>query len=269
MAVPRPPTDPGGVIPDSPFLRALADLLLPPACLVCDALIDPRDSARYVCRRCRSLLRAVPHPACERCGAPLRSTGRSNDACPECRDWPEALACARSACLLLPPADAIVHNLKYRGWPALASPIADRMAAMRLPPVFRASTLCVPVPTTQSRLRRRGYNQAERIASAFAQRTGRTVCNVLSREGHTGTQTALQPVARRANVAGAFHFVPERAPAVRGSVVLLVDDVLTTGSTAAACATALAEAGASQTALITFARAIDARRLTQFERSEG
>jgi predicted amidophosphoribosyltransferase len=74
----------------------------------------------------------------------------------------------------------------------------------------------------------------------------------------------LQPVARRANVAGAFRYVPELAAAVRGAAVLLIDDVLTTGATAAACAAALAEAGASRTALITFARAIDARRLTQF-----
>lgn len=249
---------------DRPFLRALADLLLPPTCLACEAIISPRDDARLVCRRCRSMLRAVPHPACARCEAPRRVTGRTGEACPECKGWPDALTCARSACLLLPPADAIVHNLKYRGWPALAGPAGMAMARVRLPECVRDARICIPVPTTRSRLRGRGYNQAALLASAYADRTGRKVCNALSREGHTGTQTALQPVARRANVAGAFRFVPEEAAAVRGSAVLLIDDVLTTGATAAACAAVLAGAGASGIGLITFARAIDARRLTQF-----
>jgi predicted amidophosphoribosyltransferase len=252
------------VLLDRTFVRALTDLLLPPACLACDGIIHPRDEVRLLCRRCRSLLRAVPHPACPRCEAPRRVTGRTGDDCPECRTWPDTLACARSACLLLPPADTIVHQLKYRGWPGLAEPVGAAMARIRLPAIVRDANLCVPVPTTRSRLRSRGYNQAALIASAFAERTGRKVCNALSREGHTGTQTALQPVARRANVAGAFRYVPELAAAVRGAAVLLIDDVLTTGATAAACAAALAEAGASRTALITFARAIDARRLTQF-----
>jgi predicted amidophosphoribosyltransferase len=257
------------VLLDRPFVRALADLLLPPACLACDGLIHPRDDARLVCRRCRSLLRPVPHPACSRCEAPRRVTGRTGDECPECRTWPDSLTCARSACLLLPPADTIVHNLKYRGWPALAGPVGAAMARIRVPDSVRHASLCVPVPTTRSRLRNRGYNQAALIASAFAERTGRKLCNALSREGHTGTQTALQPVARKANVAGAFRFVPGQAAAVRDAAVLLIDDVLTTGATAAACAAALAEAGASHTGLITFARAIDARRLTQFNGANG
>jgi predicted amidophosphoribosyltransferase len=263
MAAPRPRSDPGSVLRDRSFIRALADLVLPPACLACDGIIDPRDTARLVCRRCRSLLRAVPHPACTRCEAPRLVTSRSDEACAECRNWPDSLTVARSACLLLPPADVIVHALKYRGWPALASLIADRMATVRLPAAVRDAAVCVPVPTTRARLRTRGYNQAFLIAAAFASRTGRSTCDVLAREGHTGTQTALQPVARRANVAGAFRFVPERAGAVRDRAVLLIDDVLTTGATAAACAATLADAGALSIGLITFARAIDARRLTQ------
>jgi ComF family protein len=246
------------------LLASVADLLLPPVCLGCDGLIDPRDQARLVCRRCRACLRAVPSPQCARCGATLRATGRSRDEkCAECAPWPRELTGARSACLLHPPADRLVHQLKYRGWPALAAPLAECMAAVALPDALRAARLCVPVPTTTVRLRERGYNQAECLALAFAGMTGRVMRKALLRERHVGSQTSLQPLARRANVAGAFRVDPRERARIRETDVLLVDDVLTTGATACACALALAQAGARQVLLITFARALDARRLTQ------
>ncbi len=245
------------------LLRVLADLLLPPACLGCDGLIDPRDELRLLCRRCRAQLRALPAPSCARCAAPVRNTGRAiEEGCAECRAWPAELACARAACLLMPPASRIVHQLKYRGWPALAVPMAERMAALPLPEAARSARLVVPVPTTKQRLRERGYNQAQELARAFAQHTGRELCLALQRTGSSGTQTTLLPVARRANVAGAFRVEARAARRLRAAHVLLVDDVLTTGATACACAVALGAAGARHLSLVTFARALDARRLT-------
>jgi ComF family protein len=157
----------------------------------------------------------------------------------------------------------LVHQLKYRGWRALAAPLADRMAAIRLPEdVVEEATVCVPVPTTRARLRQRGYNQAELLARAFAIRTGRQLRTVLERAGGARSQTALQPVARGANVAGAFRVAPGSAAVLRRAHLLLVDDVLTTGATAAECTRTLQEAGARCVSLITFARALDARRLS-------
>lgn len=137
------------------------------------------------------------------------------------------------------------------------------MARIRLPEPMRSATICVPVPTTSSRLRSRGYNQAELLARAFAERTGRKLCNALSRDGKGNTQTTLQPVARRANVAGAFRIRRRDSRSVVGASVLLIDDVLTTGATASACVVELHDAGVRDIGLITFARALDARRLTQ------
>jgi ComF family protein len=269
MAAPRTPLHHGGMQRIAMFMHAVADLLLPPVCLGCDGPIDARDEARLACRVCRARLRAIPSPVCARCGASVRMTGRSRtEACHECAGWPHELAAARSACLLLPPADRLVHQLKYRGWPALAGPLAECMTTLLLPDVMRRATLCVPVPTTAGRMRERGYNQAEALARAYAGLTGRALRNALRREGHAGTQTALQPVARRANVAGAFRVEAHEATRIRGAHVLLVDDVLTTGATASACALALAAAGARSIALITFARALDARRLTRFNGAE-
>jgi ComF family protein len=248
------------------FLSVLADLVLPPICLGCDGAIDPRDAARLICRRCLSMLRRVPNPACSRCGAPRRVTGRSQDeACPECAQWPAILIAARSACLLLPPADRIIHQLKYRGWPEIARPMGTRMAAVRLPPEARAAALCVPVPTTARRQRERGYNQAALLCAAFARASGRTVVDALIRQAGRGTQTSLQPVARRANVAGAFSLDTRMKPALRGRNILLIDDVLTTGATAIACTRILEKADVTGVTLMTWARAIDARRLTQLD----
>lgn len=246
------------------FAAALADLLLPPICLGCDGLIDTRDAARLLCRRCRARLRPIPSPTCVRCGASLRVTGRSpGEDCAECAEWPRELVHARSVCLLLAPADRVVHQLKYRNWPALAEPMAERMADLVLPPRMRAATTCVPVPTTAQRLRDRGYNQAAELARALARRTNRAMRPILMRSGGTGSQTALLPAARRANVAGAFRVDARYHTLVRGQDLLLVDDVLTTGATARACSLALIDAGAASVSLLTFARALDARRLTR------
>jgi ComF family protein len=182
----------------------------------------------------------------------------------ECGAWPPDLRVARSACLLHPPADVLVHQLKYRGWRALATPMAERMASLRFPPDVEAEArFCVPVPTTATRRRERGYHQAEAIAVEFARLTGRTLLHALERTDDSASQTSLQPLARRANVAGAFSARRDCVGAVRHAHLLLVDDVLTTGATAIECAATLVAAGARCISLITFARALDARRLTQ------
>jgi ComF family protein len=242
------------------IINALLDLVLAPVCLGCDGLIAPGDSARLVCRRCRSRLRPPPAPVCPRCGAPKRMTGIQTDSftCPECREWPDALRFARSACLLEPPADRLVHQLKYRGWRALGRPLGERMAAVRWPAEAHEPAVVTAVPTTNRRLRARGYNQAQLLADCLARATSREVMPLLRRVSGSRTQTALQPAARAANVAGAF------APAAdaMGMHVILVDDVLTTGATAAECAGVLAAAGTCCVRLITFVRAFEMRGLT-------
>jgi ComF family protein len=243
------------------LVHALLDLVYAPVCLGCDGLIAPGDAARLVCRRCRTRLRPPPPPACARCGAPLRMTGREPPAwgCPECAGWPDALRLARSACLLHPPADRLVHNLKYRGWRGLAGPLAARMAGVEWPGDVHEPALVTPVPTTARRLRERGYNQAALLAAELACCSRRDEAPLLRRVAGTRTQTALQPAARAANVAGAF----EACGPLAGEHVILVDDVLTTGATAAECARVLHDAGACCVRLITFARAFDIRGLTR------
>lgn len=188
-------------------------------------------------------------------------TGRSGaSSCEECHGWPAALTLARSAVILAPPADRLVHALKYEGWRHVASLMGERIARIRLPGRFRPGrAVVVPVPTTRARRRGRGYNQARVVAEALAERRGDEVSGALIRVSGGGSQVSLHPSQRRRNVRGAFTIGEGAGPRIRGRPVLLVDDVLTTGATAGAAARTLAAAGARGVAVVTFARALPYR----------
>ena len=248
----------------------LLDLVFSPRCLGCGRPAGAAVGAgaagageRLICGRCRSRLTPPPPPLCDRCGYPRLRTGRRpGPTCPECQEWPVGLRAARSAFLLRDPAASLVHQLKYRGWKALAGPMARWMAMVPLPTdVGAEARLVVPVPTTAVRLRERGYNQAEVLASALAETTGRTLLRGLVREGGGSSQTTLQPAARLANVAGAFRPMAEPQVRLDGEHLLLVDDVLTTGATVIACVQSLVSAGARCVSVLTFARATGRLRL--------
>ncbi len=154
----------------------------------------------------------------------------------------------------------MVHQLKYGGWRALAEPMAEQMKRVRFPAELDEEVeLVVPVPTTAARRRTRGYNQAELLARAYARLRGLDLFDGLQRARAADTQTALQPLERAANVAGAFQMVSQAR--IQGAHVLLIDDVLTTGATTSECARTLVAGGARCVSVLTFARALDARRL--------
>jgi ComF family protein len=156
--------------------------------------------------------------------------------------------------VLAPPVDDLVHALKYEGWPELAALMGRELARISLPPAD-ASGVVVPVPTTAKRRRARGYNQAELLAEALAACTARQVRHALARHSEGRSQTALTPTERRENVRGVFGPGPA-SHGIVGARVLLVDDVLTTGSTACEAAVTLASLGATSVTLVAFARAL-------------
>jgi len=147
----------------------------------------------------------------------------------------------------------LIHLLKYQG----KRSIAKRLGAVLADRLLSDSTvgridLLIPVPLHSSRERERGYNQSALIARAVGEHLGVPVEErVLQRVKNTQTQTQLSASERAANVAGAFRVrIPE---VVAGRRVALVDDVVTTGATADACAEALIATGASEILLLALA----------------
>ncbi|UCG86130.1 MAG: ComF family protein [Gemmatimonadota bacterium] len=145
----------------------------------------------------------------------------------------------------------MIHHLKYEGYTRLSDEIAKRMAAVIVHP---GPSLLVPIPLAPTRLRQRGYNQAAGIARSLG-RLWRVKVDpgVLARIRETRSQTELTPTERSENVARAFMATP--APPHQRRVIL-VDDVLTTGATLAAAASALDAVGWRRIGAVTFARAL-------------
>ena len=223
-------------------LSAVERWLLPAECLLCEGASGRSDD--LVCAVCRSRWRRLPVPRCGRCGQP-QDPGVD---CRLCQSWPVGLRLAASAVWLDPAARRTVHLLKYDGWWRLADAMASTMTTLLSLP--RAAVL-VPVPLGAARQRSRGYNQSAKLAEALGRRLGLRIDDrLLARRRETATQTALTPEGRAANVAGAF---AARRPA-RGLLVL-VDDVFTTGATLVAATDALMAGGAERVAAVTFARA--------------
>ncbi len=152
---------------------------------------------------------------------------------------------------------AAVHALKFGGWTALAEEMGQRMAAERFGPTVEAElSAVIPVPLSPTRLRERGFNQAELLAGAVAAHRGLPLMtSVLVRRRHTRRQARLSPRERQTNVAGAFGVGSAGREPLRDRHVLLVDDVLTTAATAQDCVRALCGAGARAVSVLTFARA--------------
>lgn len=192
--------------------------LSPPLCWSCQAFAG---RGRPLCERCRGRLRFLaPAPA----GAPV---------------W--------AAVEYEGPARAMVGALKFRGALGLADPMAALIAACA--PVERLRGELVPVPLHPARRRKRGFNQAERLAHALGRRTGIPVRDCLLRSGSNLRQVGRDRAARLAGPAGS---VTSRGPVPRSAV--LVDDVMTTGATLTACAAALRAAGSTEVSALVFAR---------------
>ena len=232
-------------------LAALEQLLLPNACVACDRLSPPSGPDALVCSRCRSRLTPLTG-GCPRCHQPLPLIG----GCRFCRAWPAELRWVRSGVWLGGEAREIVHHLKYDGYTPLARVMADMI--VHAVPVPTASVL-VPIPLTPSRRKHRGFNQATLLARALGTRWGVPVGErLLTRLRERGSQTALTPEERLANVTGVFAAAapPHAGAGQAHAEVVIVDDVLTTGATLAAAAAALTGAGWRQLGAVTFARAL-------------
>lgn len=226
------------------------DLLLPRRCAACEIGL-PLGHAHALCVPCRRTLRMPIASLCERCGLPISLPLHLCAACTARTptfDTARALGLYLAGPGVLNPLARAVRALKFHGHRAVASALGGDLAALLALP---ARALVVPVPLHVSRLRERGYNQAMLLARALARRAGlRVAPRALVRLRPTPSQAHLDAASRRANLADAF----AATTALDTATIVLVDDVLTTGATADACASALRAAGAAHVLVLTVGR---------------
>lgn len=241
-------------MPLAPILKAVLrpalDYALPPRCPGCGAIVA---SDNAFCLSCWGGMRFLGDPCCARCGVPFDHDRGPDAACGACLAKPPPYDSARAVLAYGDVARAVALRLKYGRRIGLARLIAGHMA--RRLPVFDAPPLIVPVPLHRWRQWWRGFNQSALIADHLGRATGLEVDKyALLRMRATQPLRGMHAGQRAKAVRGAFALAP--AHRVKGRSVLLIDDVHTSGATAAACARVLKRGGASSVHLMCWARAL-------------
>jgi ComF family protein len=230
----------------------ILDFALPPRCGGCGVVVGEVHS---FCASCWKQIEFLGSGGCAVCGLPLAST--ESERCAGCLAKPPRIVRTRAAVAYGDLPRRLVLRLKYGRKIALAETMARYMA-----PLLESGEdrLLTPVPLHRLRLWERGFNQSLLIAAALSRRTGLPMDPAaIRRVRRTPPLKGMSFLQRRRAVAGAF-IVPARER-VQGRTVILVDDVLTTGSTAEACARALKRAGAARVELVSWARVVRPRQL--------
>ena len=242
--------------------RAALELLYPARCAACDVVLDrPED---IFCGGCALTLAPIMS-ACPRCARPTAALLQRAPPCLGCLERPPRFDAAVAAYEFGGALAEAIRRLKWRHMPELAPALGALLldGLRRAPADFGAIDLIAPVPLHRRRLRAREFNQAAELAAALREVArardmplGRVALDAraLERTRDTPPQTGLDALQRRHNVLDAFR---ARDPAqVHDKRVLLVDDVMTTGATADACAAALRRAGAAAVLVLTLGRAV-------------
>jgi ComF family protein len=220
------------------FLRALVDFVFPPVCYGCEQEIEDG----LLCDSCRLLLFTSELDVCSRCGRPCLPDQKICNSC----DQEFNLSRVRAVGIYQTPFINLIHALKYEEKTALVPILGNALTLLvrQDSQLSRADGICA-VPLHPARIRERGYNQSELLARYVSASTGIPFFDPLIRKKNTRSQTEMKDEkARQDNVRDAF----EIKPGVRfnGERLILVDDVMTTGSTISSAAARLRAAGAGE-----------------------
>jgi ComF family protein len=218
------------------ILAPVVDFIYPRVCRICNAALNGDES--IVCAHCWQTFRPVSsdHPVWKEIKLKLCADGAVDDLL---------------SCFLFEKEGVlqnVIHLLKYGGMPSVGVRLGRELGCRyrSLGTSFPAD-IVVPVPLHRRKKRERGYNQAEYLCTGFAEATGVPVMNsLLVRTKFTVSQTQLGLSERKENVAGAFALAAHAEHLLRGRTVVLVDDVITTGSTLGACAVVARRGGAER-----------------------
>lgn len=249
-----------GAGPNQVFKRWLSrtlDLLYPPLCAVCHEILA---DGRALCDGCAADLPRLAEPFCQTCGESFEGQIDTVFTCPNCNKLKFSFEFARPATLRDARTLDMIHRLKYGRELHLASDLG-RLAAYsfsdpRLAPALAGKWPLIPVPLHRKRFQHRHFNQAEEISRELSALTGLPTFKALRRTRETEHQTALTRSQRLENLRGAFSITQtgHRKIQENPAGAVLVDDVLTTGSTVDECAKILRKAGFRRIFVVTVMR---------------
>ena len=234
------------------LLQGLASLLYPPACTICSAVVDPGE---YLCPECEAKLSRIVPPFCAKCSEPFVGAITTPFACANCAHRKLHFEAAVSAYRARGIVRHVILNFKYGRQIHLRHLVARWLVAALDDQRLRERRFdaIVPIPLHPARQRERGFNQAGLLAEWLSAHLSIQLLPALQRIHYTTTQTAFDRSERMRNLRGAFRL--RKNANVRHLRVLLIDDVLTTGSTLSECARVLKAAGAHSVYAATAARA--------------
>ena len=237
------------------------DLLLPPHCPSCGAQITTHGT---FCTACFAKLNFITEPLCTGCGLPFASRAFAGPLklCSTCLEAPPSWRHARAALLYDDASKVLILTLKHADRQENAAVLGAQMARAGAALLAQADML-VPVPLHRRRLLARGFNQSVLLARVLS-RTSQIACvpDALQRVRATPSLGKLSATARAAIMESAIAVRPKRAALIAGRRVLLIDDVMTTGATAQACARALLDAGAAHIDVLVACRVADPQGLS-------
>lgn len=232
-------------------LEAVLHTVFPPRCICCGEAVS---SDFGLCAACWREAHFITGCACDACGAPLPGTGAGVEICDECLATPRPWARGRAAFAYAGTGRQLVLAFKHADRLDLVLPLGE-MLARAASPLIAPGMVVAPVPLHRLRLVKRMFNQSALLAQNMARRV-RLPClpDLFERRRATRSQEGLSRSERLENLAGAVRVRSRYTEKIRGRHLLLVDDVMTSGATLAACAEAALTAGAGQVSVVVLAR---------------
>lgn len=232
-------------------LQTALRVIYPPRCLACGGLVEQDHG---LCASCFSETPFITGLVCDLCGVPLPGASDTVEHCDDCMALGRPWAHGRAPLLYSGVARKLVLALKHGDRHDVVNPAADWMIGA-LPSNPDPRTIVVPVPLHITRLLRRRYNQSALLAQAIATRLGLTyVPDALCRKNRTSSLDGKSRDARFQELSDTIRPNPKRLRDMSGKPVLLVDDVMTSGATLAACAISAHDAKAREISVMVLAR---------------
>jgi ComF family protein len=248
------------------FVWLLIDFVIPPRCLNCHTMII---APGHLCAACWGKLAFISHPFCDQCAFPFDYDIDDEMRCGACITAPPLYRKARAALIYDDASKPLILKFKHGDGTYLTPAFTDLMLPAGAELIESADYL-MPVPLHWQRLIRRRYNQAALLTQGLANKTKKpALLNALKRTRNTPSQGHLTHKERSQNVKNAFTLKSKYKRLLQGKHVILIDDVMTSGSTLHACAKALLKQGVATVDVLTLARVASPKRFDDLNPSQS